>query len=87
MMRSYNFFEMPGGFKIGHPGDDIHYAGTLPMKKNPRKYETTLEGEVAGLPGIFVVDGSVLNSLPLKSHTYTIMANANRIGSICAKFF
>ncbi len=34
--------------------------------------------------GLFVADGSVLNRLPAKSHTLTIMANAERIGRAVA---
>jgi choline dehydrogenase-like flavoprotein len=36
-------------------------------------------GAVAGLEGVYVVDASVLPSLPAKAHTFTVMANAHRI--------
>lgn len=79
MMMSYGIFMMPGSFKLTKPGEDIHYAGTLPMQKNPKAHELTKEGEVAGLPNVYVVDGSALTSLPAKPHSFTIMANADRI--------
>lgn len=71
---------LPGSFTIGRPGGDIHYAGTLPMRESPSRGETSQHGKVEGLDGIFVVDGACLPTLSEKSHTLTIMANADRIG-------
>ncbi|MDP2203194.1 MAG: FAD-dependent monooxygenase [Methylicorpusculum sp.] len=75
---------LPGSFTVGHPGGDIHYAGMLPMRDNPAIGETSSLGEVKGLDGVYVVDGACLPILPAKSHTLTIMANADRIGSLIA---
>lgn len=71
---------LPGSFTVGRPGGDIHYAGTLPMQQSPEIGQTSQLGEVAGLEGVYVVDGACLPILPEKSHTLTIMANADRIG-------
>ncbi len=71
---------LPGSFTVGRPGGDIHYAGTLPMRKSPKIGETSQLGEVLGLDGVYAVDGACLPVLPGKSHTLTIMANADRIG-------
>jgi choline dehydrogenase-like flavoprotein len=73
---------IPGSFKTGKPGSDIHYAGTLPMRNFPKLGETNPNGELFGLRGVFVVDGSSLPTLSEKSHTLTLMANADRIGRI-----
>jgi hypothetical protein len=70
---------LPGSFTAGRPGGDIHYAGTLPMRKTPKIGETGPIGEVMSLGDIYVVDGASLSILPEKSHTLTIMANADRI--------
>lgn len=70
---------MPSSFKVGRPGSDIHYAASLPMRVNPVLGQTDKFGELAGVLGIHVVDGASLSSLPAKSHTLTIMANADRI--------
>jgi choline dehydrogenase-like flavoprotein len=75
---------LPGSFTVGRPGGDIHYAGTLPMRKLPDVGETSPLGEVVGLGGVYVVDGACLPTLSEKSHTLTIMANADRIGSLIA---
>lgn len=71
---------LPGSFTVGRPGGDIHYAGTLPMQELPQIGQTSQLGEVEGLEGVYVVDGACLPLLPEKSHTLTIMANADRIG-------
>jgi len=71
---------LPGSFTVGRPGSDIHYAGSLPMQNSPVIGETSELGEVAGLEGVYVVDGASLPLLSEKSHTLTIMANADRIG-------
>ena len=42
-------------------------------------------GELHGLMGVHVVDGACLPSLTEKSHTLTIMANADRIARRIAK--
>ncbi|SDA52140.1 Choline dehydrogenase [Pseudomonas sp. NFACC15-1] len=70
---------MPMSFTVGRPGADIHYAGTLPMHSTPRIGQTDSLGEVAGLGGVHIVDGACLPSLTEKSHTLTLMANADRI--------
>ena len=76
---------LPGSFTVGRPGGDIHYAGTLPMRKSPTVGETSQLGESFGLEGVYVVDGACLPVLPEKSHTLTIMANADRTGREIAK--
>ncbi len=50
------------------------------MREKPVLGETSSSGEVKGLEGVYIVDGACLPSLPAKSHTLTIMANADRIG-------
>lgn len=70
---------LPGSFTVGLPGGDIHYAGTLPMRLHPTLGETDPFGEVLGLGGVHVVDAACMPMLSEKSHTLTIMANADRI--------
>lgn len=75
---------LPMSFTVGRPGGDIHYAGTLPMRSAPSAGETSATGELYGIDGVHVVDGACLPMLTEKSHTLTIMANADRIGRILA---
>ena len=81
----YNIYLVPGSINMGKTGDDVHYAGTVPMRDNPRIGEANSLGEVQGLPGVYVVDGSALTSLPSKLHTLTVMANADRIATAIAE--
>lgn len=71
---------LPKSFTIGSVGGDIHYAGTHPMRNCPTLGETTSFGEIMTLDGVHIVDGACLPILPAKSHTFMIMANADRIG-------
>ncbi len=75
---------VPGSFRLGRPGGDIHYSGTLPMREKPVIGETNSHGEVIGMDGVHLVDGACLPILSEKSHTLTIMANADRIGNLIA---
>lgn len=70
---------IPGSFTVGRPGTDIHYSATLPMCETPQQGQTGPFGELAGASRIYVIDGASLPYLPAKSHTFTIMANADRI--------
>lgn len=75
---------LPKSFTLGPSGGDIHYAGTLPMRAAPQRGQTDASGQLRGLPHVHVVDGASLPALSEKSHTLTIMANADRIGSAVA---
>ena len=83
LMRSFlklGALMLPGSFTLSKPGGDIHHACSLPMRANPGLGETDRNGELFGLPGVYVADGASLSALSEKSHTLTIMANADRIG-------
>ena len=75
---------MPMSFTVGKPGADIHYAATFPMRSSPGPCSTDVLGEVTGLQGLHIVDGACLPKLTEKSHTLTIMANADRISRALA---
>lgn len=77
-------FMLPMSFTAGLPGGDIHYSGTIPMRKNPKRGETGVHGELFGTESMHIVDGASLPRLTEKSHTLTIMANADRIGRFLA---
>ena len=72
-------FLIPQSYQKTKIGGDFHYAGTLPMSKNPEGMETDRLGCLPGCSKIHFVDGSVLPHLPAKAHTLTIMANSDRI--------
>jgi choline dehydrogenase-like flavoprotein len=78
--RRLGFIVMPGSFRMGQLGSDIHYAGTLPMREDPAMGQTTPTGELAGMPGLFVADAATFPELSAKPHTLTMMAIADRLG-------
>jgi len=75
-LKSYGFFT-----KINNSGNAIHYAGTIPMKSKPKKFQCNKWGKLIGYKNIYIVDASNFTKLPAKNLTYTIMANAMRIAS------
>lgn len=77
--RRLGAWMLPGSFVPGAPGADLHYASTLPISRTPRVHECRIDGGIAGLPGVYAIDGASLPLLPAKAHTLTIMANADRI--------
>ena len=64
---------------LGIPGEGNHIGGTFPMRENPGGFETDILGRLPGLPGVHIVDSSVLPALAATTFTYTAMANAHRI--------
>ncbi len=84
VLMRFGVYLIPGSINLSEIGEDVHYAGTVPMRAEPRIGEANPQGEVQGLPGVYVVDGSALTALPSKLHTLTIMANADRIATAIA---
>ena len=70
---------LPNSFTLSKPGGDLHHACSLPMRQDPNIGETSSDGELFGLKDVHVVDGACLTTISEKSHTLTIMANADRI--------
>jgi choline dehydrogenase-like flavoprotein len=68
----------------GHAAS-THFAGTLPMTHRDEPLTTDRDGLLRGTKRVFVVDGSVFPTLPSKGLTFTMMANANRIGTGIAR--
>ena len=68
----------------GHAAS-VHYAGTLPMAARDDELTTDRDGRLARTRGVYIADGSVFPSLPSKGLTFTMMANADRIGSRLAR--
>lgn len=77
--RSIGAYSTPSLAKMSLPGWGFHYAGSLPMKRNPAEFETHPDGRLWDSKRVRVVDGSVLPSLPGKNHSFTMMANAARV--------
>lgn len=70
----------------GEPGRGFHTGGSFPMRGEPGAMESDVFGRPAGLRRIHAVDSSVLPSVAATTITYTVMANAHRIGSQIASY-
>jgi hypothetical protein len=77
--RRLGAWMLPGSFTVGSPGADLHYACSMPMVETPDRRQTDSLGRPGGVGRVHIVDGTVLSVLQAKSHTLTIMANADRI--------
>ena len=65
----------------GNAGSSFHCGSTFPMRENPCVLESDMLGRPAGLRRVFVVDASVLPSIPATTITLSVMANAYRIAT------
>lgn len=70
--------------KPGHAAS-THFAGTLPMSLRDEPLTTDRDGKLRGAKRVYICDGAVFPSLPSKGLTFTMMANANRIGTALAR--
>jgi choline dehydrogenase-like flavoprotein len=71
--------------QMGMPGRGFHSGGSFPMRAQPRAGESDILGRPYGLQRVHAIDATVLPSIPATTITYTVMANAYRIGTQAAK--
>ncbi|HEX9045757.1 MAG TPA: GMC oxidoreductase, partial [Verrucomicrobiae bacterium] len=67
--------------QVAEPGRGFHSGGSFPMRQNPGELETDALGRLRGWRRIHLVDASVLPDIPATQITFSVMANAHRIGS------
>jgi hypothetical protein len=67
------------GSRVKKFGFGYHVGASLPMSLDPGEYETDIWGSLKEIPGLHIIDGSVLPTLPSMPLTYLIMANSMRI--------
>jgi choline dehydrogenase-like flavoprotein len=68
--------------QLGEPGRGFHTGGTFPMSTKPAGFESDLLGRPAQMKRLHVIDASSLPSIAGTTITYTVMANAHRIGTL-----
>lgn len=71
---------VPPMLQIADPGRGYHIGGSLPMRAQPKGFESDLTGRPSGWSRVHIVDASVLPSVPATTITFSVMANAHRIG-------
>lgn len=82
-LMKFGAYQIPGSYKIAIPGADAHLVGTIPMG-NKGDFGCSDICELNFAKDVFIVDGSCLTALPAKHCTFTIMANAFRVGKALA---
>jgi hypothetical protein len=81
IIKRYFNLILPFGSTIIENGTDAHYGCTIPYSKNNKILTTNEYGKIKSLNNnLTIIDGSILKNLPSKPLTFTIMANAFRIG-------
>ncbi|HEX3626405.1 MAG TPA: GMC oxidoreductase [Verrucomicrobiae bacterium] len=78
--RALGGFVIPSMLQVAQPGRGFHCGGSLPMRAQPDDFETDCVGRPRGWSRIHVVDASVLPTVPATTITFSVMANAHRIG-------
>jgi choline dehydrogenase-like flavoprotein len=76
--RKLGAFVLPGT-TLATAGTDAHLGGVFPLG-GTAPHGTSRFGELNAGPGLHIVDGAVLPTIPSTFTTLTIMANADRIG-------
>ena len=71
---------VPPLLQLADPGRGFHCGGSLPMRTRPGPLTTDPLGRPSGWSRIHVVDASVLPAVPATTITFSVMANAHRIG-------
>ena len=71
---------VPPMLQLAEPGRGFHCGGSLPMRAVPGKFESDTLGRPHGWSRVHAVDASVLPSVPATTITFSVMANAHRIG-------
>jgi choline dehydrogenase-like flavoprotein len=71
---------VPPMLQLAEPGRGFHSGGSFPMRSQPKKFESDSLGRPHGWSRVHAVDASVLPSIPATTITFSVMANAHRIG-------
>jgi choline dehydrogenase-like flavoprotein len=66
-------------------GHAIHYAGTLPMREQPGRYECHADGKLAGAQRVYVADSASFSDLSAKNMSFGMMSAAMRVAELAAR--
>ena len=79
--RQFGAWPLTPMLQVAEPGRGFHNGSSFPMRANPGELETDTLGRLRGWRRIHIVDASVLPDIPATQITFSVMANAHRIGS------
>ncbi len=80
-LRALGCVVAPGATHARPMGASVHYAGTLPMSRDDRPFTVRPDCRSRDVENLFVLDGSTFPFLPAKNITFSLMANAVRVGT------
>jgi choline dehydrogenase-like flavoprotein len=84
LLRTGTIFDtlfLPWLVRFSNPGSGTHCGSSFPMKRDRTgRFDTDSLGRPYNWSRVFVVDSSVLPSIPGTTLAYSVMANAYRIG-------
>jgi hypothetical protein len=66
--------------QMEEPGRSFHSGGSFPMREKPDPFESDCLGRPHGWTRVHAVDATVLSNIPATTITFSVMANAHRIG-------
>ena len=78
--RHFGAWPLAPLLQVAEPGRGFHSGSSFPMRQNPGALETDTLGRLTGWSRIHLVDASVLPEIPATQITFSVMANAHRIG-------
>jgi choline dehydrogenase-like flavoprotein len=70
----------------GKPGRSFHSGGTFPMQRSPGRFQSDRYGRPYGFTRVHAVDSTIFPSIPATTITFSVMANAHRIGSSIGEY-
>ncbi len=76
-----------GKSQLLRSGASIHYAGTMPMMRSRRHLACDPDCRSQDFRNLFFADGASFPFLPAKNLTFTLMANAIRVGESMSRNF
>jgi choline dehydrogenase-like flavoprotein len=79
--RALRGIVVPPMLQVARPGRSFHCGASIPMRAQPGNLESDLLGRPFGWSRVHVVDASVFPAIPATTITFSVMANAHRIGS------
>jgi choline dehydrogenase-like flavoprotein len=70
--------------QIADAGRGFHSGSSFPMSASPAAMQSDMLGRPYGWSRVHIVDASALPDIPATTITFSVMANAHRIGWLCA---
>jgi hypothetical protein len=67
--------------RLGDAGQGYHVGGAFPMRARPGPFQSDVLGRPSGFERVHLVDSTTFPSIPASTVTFTVLANAHRIGA------